>query len=621
MSEINKHVYQALETYCNLTVEPEYAVLLKGSWGCGKTHFVEEFIKKHKDYKFLFVSLYGVAGVEAIEDKFFQQLNPVLSSKKMVLAGKIGKGLLKGTLKLDLDGDDKSDANLKVGIPDINIADYLTDTQNCILVFDDLERCSMPLDQILGYINYFVEKDGYKAVVIADEDKLIDKEKVDNQTGADKGSDPLSYVSIKEKLIGKTLHLESDIDRVFDILANRTLTNEDLKKYILENKQLLIGIYKQSGYNNLRSLRKIFIEFNSLFPLLDSVVKNCNELISHFLQIFTALSMEIYSGKVGPDEIDKVLGDGSFILGLSDESFEEETKVYKEITDKYSINFDETLIDITDWKNWFYKGVIDQQSVNEVLRKSQYLQKQSAPEWRKLLHIFDLEQSYFEELKVSVWQSFENFKIIDFGAIKHVVGLYLYLAEVQLIDKTPNEVVIEAKAIVKEGLNNYKFDIPDSLNPEHDHGSYEGFAYFNNDKKEFHEFNEFFCSEIFVFQANQRKNEIPNLLALMKSDIKEFTKLLCDQSGETESFAYKSVLDSVPVDQFIEEIESLSNANKKLVCQALRTRYRNQGGSSMEAELTWVKAVLDRINTKYEGKITLDSLVMVKFAEWIKPHV
>jgi hypothetical protein len=94
MSEINKHVYQALETYCNLTVEPEYAVLLKGSWGCGKSHFVEEFIEQHKDYKFLFVSLYGVESVDAIEDKFFQQLNPILSSKSMVLAGKIGKGLL-----------------------------------------------------------------------------------------------------------------------------------------------------------------------------------------------------------------------------------------------------------------------------------------------------------------------------------------------------------------------------------------------------------------------------------------------------------------------------------------------------------------------------------------------
>jgi len=624
MSEINKNVYKALETYCNLTVEPEYAVLLKGSWGCGKTHFVEEFIKQQKkksDLKFLFVSLYGIKTVDAIEDKIFQQLNPVLSSKSMILAGKIGKGLLKGTIKLDLDDDGKTESSAKIGVPDINLSDYLTDTKNCILVFDDLERCSMELNQILGYINYFVEKDGYKVIIIADEDKLLEAESSVKKSDENIGSAALSYASIKEKLIGKTLHLDSDIDRVFDILSDKTITNEELKKEITFNKQLLTCIYKQSGYNNLRSLRKIFIEFNSFFSLLNTDIKNNSQLISHLLQIFTALSMEIYSGSISPNEIYKILGDGGFVLSLSDEAFEDETKVYKEIADKYSINFNETLIEISDWKNWFDKGIIDQENINTILNKSQYLQQQSAPEWKKLLHVFDLEQSDFEQLKEEIWQSFENFEIIDFGAIKHVVGIYLYLAEAKLIDKNSSEVATEAQEIVTQALVNNKLDIPDSLNPEDDFGSYEGFAYFSNDSKEFREFNEFFCTKIYSYQAKQRESEIPNLLKIMNNDINKFTVLMCEQSGESKSFSYKSVLDSIPVDQFIKEIESLSNANKKLICQALRMRYRNQGGSSMKAELEWINEVIDEIESKFKDSNTLDSLVMVKFAEWIKPHV
>ena len=233
MSEKNKHIYKALEDYCNLAVEPEYAVLLKGSWGCGKSHFVEEFINQNNQLKFLTVSLYGVNSVDAIEDKFFQQLNPVLSNKKMVLAGKIGKGLLKGTLKIDLDDDGKAEGSAKVGVPDIKLTDYLTNTSDCILVFDDLERCSMELNDILGYINYFVEKDGYKVIVIADEDKLIGNETEDNQ----------AYSNIKEKLFGKTLCLEPDFEHVYTKFINQIIDEDALRNLLISNLGIVSAIF------------------------------------------------------------------------------------------------------------------------------------------------------------------------------------------------------------------------------------------------------------------------------------------------------------------------------------------------------------------------------------------
>ena len=210
MEKINQHVEQYIDYYCNLNVPPEYALLIKGSWGCGKSHLVrqcmDELKKNNESIKFLYVSLYGISNIEDIETKFFQLLNPVLSSKSMVLAGKLTKALLKGTLKIDLDDDGKADGAVNVSVPDINIADYLIDTKSCILVFDDLERCSMELKTILGYINYFVEKDGYKVILIADEDKLISN---DNTSRNDNTS---KYELIKEKLIGKTLEVEADVN-------------------------------------------------------------------------------------------------------------------------------------------------------------------------------------------------------------------------------------------------------------------------------------------------------------------------------------------------------------------------------------------------------------------------
>jgi hypothetical protein len=610
MSEINKHVYQALETYCNLTVEPEYAVLLKGSWGCGKSHFVEEFIEQHKDYKFLFVSLYGVESVDAIEDKFFQQLNPILSSKSMVLAGKIGKGLLKGTIKLDLDDDGKADGAASIGIPDIKLTDYLTDTKKCILIFDDLERCSMELNQILGYINYFVEKNGYKVIIIADEEKLFDKENADNQP----------YSSIKEKLIGKTLHLESDVGRVFDLFSEKIITDSDLKRLIVENKQLLINIYRQSSYENLRSLRKIFLEFNSLYILLDSKIKSNPELMSHLLQIYAVISMEIYSGSFKVDDLRSIIG-FEYFLELPDEDVDKAEANLKKVSAKYTVNLQETLIDVADWQVWFEKGIFDKVKVNSTLMKSLYFQTKNAPEWKKLLRLFDLEQSEFDVLKVSIWNSFFNDEIFEVGAIKQVVSTYLYLAKMKLISKSTNDVLDEAKKIVVAAVSNNKLDIPDSLNPEHDLDSYGGFTFISDEVKEFQEFSAFLNEQIYAYQSKRREDKLPSLLALMSNNVKEFTELMCNQSEETESFAYKPVLHRVPIQEFIDILESLSNVNKNLVNRALHKRYKNQNISTMKPEFEWMKNVLDKIELKYKNNNSIDGVVMKRFVAGIRPYL
>ena len=41
-----------------------------------------------------------------------------------------------------------------------------------MIVFDDLERCSIDITDLLGYINSFVEHEGVKVVVLADEGRI-----------------------------------------------------------------------------------------------------------------------------------------------------------------------------------------------------------------------------------------------------------------------------------------------------------------------------------------------------------------------------------------------------------------------------------------------------------------
>jgi len=597
MSEINKHVYQALDTYCNLTVEPEYAVLVKGSWGCGKTHFINDVIEhqKQNSLKFLFVSLYGLSSIDEIETEFFLQLNPKLANKKLVLAGKVVDTVLK-TFKFDS--------------KNTGVQEYFTNTEDHILVFDDLERCQLELNKVLGYINHFVEKNKYKVIIIADETKLEKMLTGNEQT----------YSEIKEKLIGKTLQLESDVDSVFDMFANNILSNTDLKAAFEDNKQEIIDIYKQSSYNNLRSLRKIFLEFSSLYTLIDTKISKNPALMRHLLQLFTLISMEIYAGAIKVSDLSKHLG-SDYFLDLADEKVDDEIKKHERISGKYTININETLLEVADWQQWFSKGILDSKKINGTLVNSSYLQQQNTPDWKKLLHLFDLEQDEFEKLQQSVWLSFKNFEINIVGEILHVVGLFLYLSNKGLIKQSDVDILKAAKSIVTELSEKSLFNISDSYDVEHIDDSYGGFVFYSHDSQQFKDFLLFLLEQIVCYQSKVFECKAPQVIDAMKTDLKEFHELMCGTKDRSKSFAYKSILNQLEDGVFLEALESLPNTNKKEVFRVLGGRYKAQISISMNQEREWMIKVQKEITSKYQGYNTIDSLVMMKFVDWTKEYV
>ena len=123
MTEINDHIIEYLDYYCELSSPPKFAVLIKGEWGSGKTWLVEKYIKEkykqnetyslgnspqssancsEKNPKPIYISLYGVASLSEIDDLIFSQLHPILSSKALKLGSKFLVGAVKATIKVDL---------------------------------------------------------------------------------------------------------------------------------------------------------------------------------------------------------------------------------------------------------------------------------------------------------------------------------------------------------------------------------------------------------------------------------------------------------------------------------------------------------------------------------------
>lgn len=94
---MNKNIENFLNEYMK-NPDPQYAVFLKGDWGCGKTFFVNNWLDSYKKkipeeqiLKPVMVSLYGLSDIKQIAAAINKSLYPILCGK----AAKVGKTLTK----------------------------------------------------------------------------------------------------------------------------------------------------------------------------------------------------------------------------------------------------------------------------------------------------------------------------------------------------------------------------------------------------------------------------------------------------------------------------------------------------------------------------------------------
>jgi len=285
---VNKHIEDNLNHYTTIK-NPEYAILLSGKWGSGKTYFINKFIEKIPEedikknkIKFIRISLFGVNDTSSIDEDIFQQLHPILGHKYTKFAGNIFKNTLKYGLKLDIDGDNKSDSMVKVDISSFNPLNILDDSgksdKELIFIFDDLERTSMELPTILGYINYLIELSGFKVIILANEEKIKDKGE---------------YKDFKEKVIGKSFEIKQDIDATFDSFINTAKSGKDI---LDKNNELIKKIFKIGKYNNLRHIKQTILDFDYFYEQLDEIFKTNDAIMENIIYEFFFFSIEIKAG-------------------------------------------------------------------------------------------------------------------------------------------------------------------------------------------------------------------------------------------------------------------------------------------------------------------------------------
>lgn len=286
---MNENVSNFLNIYLRHP-NPQYAVMLTGRWGCGKTFFVNQWLDGLKEaggdreevicLKPIYVSVYGMSSLADVKMEIDRKVNPFYYSKTAKVLKTAAKFASKIVFKTDLTVDEDREIKASVsGSLDI-MSLFESDSEEVkgarFIVFDDIERTFMPMDILLGFINSFVERCKFHVLIIGDESKL-------------KGDNQKIYSDFKEKTVGRQFEIVPDVETALDSY----MEEYGLNKFIKKEREYVIRCFRATAYNNLRLLRQCLCDFNEVLGDFPEKIIRENEAIFHcVLSSFIAMYAE-----------------------------------------------------------------------------------------------------------------------------------------------------------------------------------------------------------------------------------------------------------------------------------------------------------------------------------------
>ncbi|HFT0757678.1 TPA: P-loop NTPase fold protein [Escherichia coli] len=518
--DLNNHIIDNLNYYLN-TSTPEYAFMITGGWGAGKTYFIENFIKEYNKNaidsqsgnKIIKISLFGFKTTSSIDEMIFQSLHPLLGHRYTKLAGNILKGALKLGCKIDINGDSKPDVDINASLDKIKFREIFstnTDSGEIIIALDDLERTDIPLKEILGYVNYLVEISKVKVILIANEKILHEKDK----SSEDKNTD--IYSKFKEKVIGKTFQIKHNIDNVLDGFLDESEC-APLKRH----RDVIKNIYIRSDDTNLRKLKQSILDFGYIANYIDEEKFKNEEYSSLLIRVFFALSLEMKSGELSEEK----LRNNEPFQSEKDNSDGSNNAFYK-----YDISYRNLYVGDL-WADILFKG--DASNLKSATDELVYFKQQKNnehPLWFKLWNFSTLNEEQFISLTNQLVLEFDSLQKEEHQVYLHKLALIIYFSKNSLISKEIDEInntVYEYIKTYKDGwaiLNNRSFE-------NIVFGNNTGYSYYNDSDEDFrklfnllrsecksisdelkHQAEIIRANEIFTYLAQGNKDELINIL-------------------------------------------------------------------------------------------------------------
>lgn len=582
---MNEHVTYGLNLYIKDT-DPQSAILLKGDWGCGKTHFIKEWIHTQQQNKnnvcdVVYVSLFGISSLRGLKDAINKAISPI-----MYKVEKYGKDVLKAAAKIVLKYDssiaDVKDVKFQYELNPLDLLSQLNLSENSkeykLFVLDDVERCDIPLKELFGFVDYLFEHVGCRVVLIVGNTKLQN----------DNWKETLH--KYQEKIVGREYIIEPDVDVAVSTFVNEIQDIYPLSyNFLSQHKETVSVVWQASKYNNLRSLRQCI---RSFVEILEPLHKGAEKMKSEYLVNYLAYSLEYYNGdkkilsEIAMHQIAGYYNNNSPAKTILDKYNEVRSKLNCRLFElEYLTDIKKSVFegkDITEELNWKIKS-IEEQSLYERLRNVVFLEN------RDVDKLISEAKSYLRSPVVNVMD-------------------YIYVAYV-LFYWEEESVCVLRRSFERDCLNKIIEWLRINMIPSQlsitERQIHRGFEIQEREKK-IERFSWLSCKvgEAITEMKKEVKEPILNRLEnISNEDVEEVVSQMYQVDiYQRAYYTSQALFDRVNVKKFCQNVRKLNNRSKMHLAEGLDVRYgQNYEDGDYRSIFGGEKAALEEIMRNFEA--------------------
>ena len=405
----NDAARQFLDHFLDQPGDPEFAVMLEGPWGSGKTYFVRNYFedritrarRSDPDTKGeIRISLFGVRDLSEVTSQIFAQVHPWLGGKAAKIVNIVASRAASG---FGVSLDEKKNESM--------LQDMLLNLEGRVLVFDDFERCPLDVIEVMGFINRFVEQDRLKVLVVASEAD-IDPEQASE------------YRSRKEKLIGKTVRVGSEPAEVLDHFT-KALGSAEAKVAIEANREAVLQTFGAAGSPNYRSLRAVLGDFDRLVSVTDSRLRENPNALRRLLLFMIATGFEWRLNRLDSQRLPQLLHDMERAVNKA----EPDRLQARAIRDRYPlVTWRDPIVPPDQLARLFASGAINVPVLNAFLEQHPLVAGNAhVPNWRLMWSWHHLTPAEYRTVRDKLLQQLKNREVTHPGEILHIAGTAIQL--------------------------------------------------------------------------------------------------------------------------------------------------------------------------------------------------
>ncbi len=581
------HFTDYIEYYKNLT-NPGYAVLVTGEWGSGKTYQIKKLLPAEQMY---YVSLFDITSVEEIYASVFYKMSPAKAFTKNAASSLGDASIGTDAMTFGLGGI------LGKVVSAVIKEDVKTDR---VIVFDDLERCDVDINNILGAINKYVEHHGCKVIAIAHDTKITD-----------------SFSDAKEKVIGQTLKIEPDTTEIFNFFIQQE-NRGDIPKIITDT---VLKTFLSSACKSMRILKHAIKDSFRLFDCIDSKYRSNLNVMDEVFTFFTALSVEYRYGGIRESDLTGRHQTAIMHYIADGKDGKKEAPPLIKLSERYSkngikIDFSRNILNDDTISNCLVKGYYDRQSINNDVSNNRFLDSRESESWLRLMN-FD--QKSPDEIQLAIEDidnELKNHKIIDTGVLIHIFSLKLLMTSIKAHSLSYSEVYIQFKEYLRQLLDKNLLP-PSEMNgrsSEFDDTSH-GYRYWIVEEAKHYTYKMIKLANHFSKLALQKKYPefISEVMESLESTPCNFSQLVAPSYNSTGKYAYLDILRHVKPYKFVEAWLKCPHANHQKISQGLNERYTaNALYNQLSTEVKWVEQVNKTLDHYASASSGFEQLKLVR---------